>query len=363
MVAASKLLAAFATGVPFGLAMEKAKISASVTLADQMAFQNFTMMRMFLAACGTSVVTTYLVHKSGAGKRKINEPLSCVPIGSFGSNVVGGMLLGAGIHMSGSCPGSVWVQIGARLPGAGLVVAGGVAGAAAFSYFEAWMRKKSSKFGKKAAPLAIDEQLGVPYGAMAAAFAVAMAGCVVAIDALRPWGSELAKIVAPGTTVSTYPSLSAGAWDPATAGVVVGLMQLPAFIFQGQGLGSSSGYVAAAGAAAGAVDKNRDKHAPYFKSAGKGWQLAMGAGMAAGSLLSVSMSGAKLAASAAGGLAASPIRAAVGGFLMLFGARQAGGCTSGHGLTGMAALSTSSVVTVASMFAGGGLSALAHAKL
>ena len=43
----------------------------------------------------------------------------------------------------------------------------------------------------------------------------------------------------------------------------------------------------------------------------------------------------------------------VAGFLMLLGARIADGCTSGHGLSGMAQLSVGSTVAVAAMFAGG----------
>lgn len=49
----------------------------------------------------------------------------------------------------------------------------------------------------------------------------------------------------------------------------------------------------------------------------------------------------------------SAIRALAGGFAMAFGARTAGGCTSGHGLSGMSMLSVSSVISVVSMFAGG----------
>jgi uncharacterized membrane protein YedE/YeeE len=48
----------------------------------------------------------------------------------------------------------------------------------------------------------------------------------------------------------------------------------------------------------------------------------------------------------------------IGGFIMLFGARIAGGCTSGHGISGMAQLSVGSTVAVAAMFAGGILTAL-----
>jgi uncharacterized membrane protein YedE/YeeE len=45
------------------------------------------------------------------------------------------------------------------------------------------------------------------------------------------------------------------------------------------------------------------------------------------------------------------------GFIMLFGARIAGGCTSGHGISGMAQLSVGSTLAVAAMFAGGILTA------
>lgn len=43
----------------------------------------------------------------------------------------------------------------------------------------------------------------------------------------------------------------------------------------------------------------------------------------------------------------------VGGLLMLWGARLAGGCTSGHGITGIAQLSIASIIAVGSMFLGG----------
>ena len=47
----------------------------------------------------------------------------------------------------------------------------------------------------------------------------------------------------------------------------------------------------------------------------------------------------------------------VAGFVMLLGARIADGCTSGHGLSGMAQLSLGSFAAVVAMFAGGILTA------
>jgi hypothetical protein len=42
-----------------------------------------------------------------------------------------------------------------------------------------------------------------------------------------------------------------------------------------------------------------------------------------------------------------------GGAVALFGARMAGGCPSGHGLSGVAQLSVSSLVAMVCFFAGG----------
>jgi uncharacterized protein len=43
----------------------------------------------------------------------------------------------------------------------------------------------------------------------------------------------------------------------------------------------------------------------------------------------------------------------VGGFLVGFGARYAGGCTSGHAISGLADLQLPSLVAVLGFFAGG----------
>ena len=62
------------------------------------------------------------------------------------------------------------------------------------------------------------------------------------------------------------------------------------------------------------------------------------------------------------GITSAPARFAMafsGGFILLLGARIAGGCTSGHGVSGMAQLAVGSTIAVAAMFAGGILTAAA----
>jgi uncharacterized membrane protein YedE/YeeE len=52
-------------------------------------------------------------------------------------------------------------------------------------------------------------------------------------------------------------------------------------------------------------------------------------------------------------------RGVVGGLCLAYGARVGEGCTSGHGLSGMAQLSVASIVSVAAMFGSGIALALA----
>ena len=47
------------------------------------------------------------------------------------------------------------------------------------------------------------------------------------------------------------------------------------------------------------------------------------------------------------------IQLAIGGFLIGFGARYAGGCTSGHAISGLSNLQLSSLIAVVGFFAGG----------
>ena len=166
------------------------------------------------------------------------------------------------------------------------------------------------------------------------------------------------------------PSIFDRAWSPYVAGIVIGLLQIPAFLLIETALGASSSYVTVGGTIAAWIDPQIlriDYVARHVAATGKNWwQVALVAGVALGAFLSARLSGAvrqpisPIWTRALG--SASPGRryamAFLAGFLMLFGARLADGCTSGHGLSGMAQLSVGSTVAVAAMFVGGIAAAL-----
>ena len=155
------------------------------------------------------------------------------------------------------------------------------------------------------------------------------------------------------------------AWSPYLAGVVIGLLQIPAFLLIETALGASSSYVTVGGMIASWIDPSVlkiDYVARHVATTGKNWwQVALVVGVAIGAFLSMKLSGARRAPispiwTRALGSSSSLKRYAVafiGGFVMLLGARIADGCTSGHGLSGMAQLAVGSTVAVAAMFAGG----------
>lgn len=161
------------------------------------------------------------------------------------------------------------------------------------------------------------------------------------------------------------PTLTARAWSPYVAGIVIGLLQIPAFLLIETALGASSSYVTIGGLIASLVDQDVLKIgyvARHVATTGKNWwQVALVAGVAIGAFLSMRLSGARRQPvspiwTRALGTSSPAIRytiAFAAGFIMLFGARIADGCTSGHGLSGVAQLAVGSIVAVTAMFVGG----------
>ena len=160
------------------------------------------------------------------------------------------------------------------------------------------------------------------------------------------------------------------AWSPYVAGAIIGLLQIPAFLLIQTALGASSSYVTVSASLAAIVDPaivRIDYVARHLSGAKNWWQVALVIGVALGAAISARLGGVRRGAVSpvwARALGAgSPARrfamAFAGGFIMLFGARIADGCTSGHGISGLAQLSVGSTIAVAAMFAGGiGVAAL-----
>ena len=154
------------------------------------------------------------------------------------------------------------------------------------------------------------------------------------------------------------------AWSPYVAGVLIGLLQIPAFLLLDTALGTSSSYVTVGASLAEFADpgvRGLQYAARHLDGAKNWWQVALVGGIALGALVSSVLSGTRRRGispvwARALGTDSRFVRFALAfaaGFVMLAGARIADGCTSGHGISGIAQLAIASFIAVAAMFAGG----------
>jgi uncharacterized membrane protein YedE/YeeE len=145
--------------------------------------------------------------------------------------------------------------------------------------------------------------------------------------------------------------------SPYVGGILIGLLQIPTLFFVGKLLGLSSSYGAFS---ARFLDLFINiSHFPYVKKSLEmlgNFQAALAIGIVIGSYLS-----SKLLKSRKKGI--SPywgeeklsskhvyVRSFIGGLFLVFGARLAGGCTSGHGISGISTFSKGSFLTISVMF-------------
>lgn len=124
------ILWAIISGVLFGFFMNKATVFFAPTIRMQMLFQRFAMLKMFLAAVGASMLSVTLLtlcrkalyEKILNGYIENNNRRGSKFIDAFDEDeqrlfdivlhyVFGGSLIGLGMVISGSCPGTVFVQM------------------------------------------------------------------------------------------------------------------------------------------------------------------------------------------------------------------------------------------------------------
>ncbi len=176
------VLLGLAMGVAFGFLLEKSRVFEPGMILGQMQLRNFIMLKVFLAAVAAGLVLLALMNGVWGVKMHPKATL-------FGADIIGGLLLGAGISLAGACPGTVLAQIGAGYRDAWLTVVGGLAGALAFVYLEPTLNPLLLSGGP--GKLAFDKLAGVPFWVLAATSAAAIVAGLVAMERWRPWRGDL----------------------------------------------------------------------------------------------------------------------------------------------------------------------------
>jgi len=256
--------------------------------------------------------------------------------GTYDGNILGGLLLGFGMTLTGACPGTVLPQVVTSVSSGPLVLLGGVLGGILWSGFGKRLlvqKKEIDPFrdSKKPTQATVYQNLGISEGSSLVAYEIM---CLGMLSGATLW--------APGGGRTLVP--------PIVGGLFVGLSQFASLFLTTNTLGVSTTYEQIGdlfwwlwSSFSALTLKQKATSAPSINSMT----------FALGTLLGSWALSRTVTIPASPRIDISTLRAVFGGVVMTFGSRLAGGCTSGHGISGMSMLSISSFISVAGMFVGG----------
>ncbi|KAI9138797.1 hypothetical protein BKA69DRAFT_717940 [Paraphysoderma sedebokerense] len=335
-------LGAGSMGLIFGFALEKGRVFEPKVIQDQMKFKDFTMMKMFLSAVATSqlvfavlsIVRPSAVFKLQQTYRSTSKPTGLV--------FVGAVLLGLGMSLSGACPGTLAPQLGTGVRSAPFALIGGFLGSFLYLIVERWLPKKTKGKGgdsEKDREVMFMNDMTRSFAVPAIFMSSALVVMIFGLEQLFP--SKTAPL--------SELSIKSKAFPPYVAGFLIGLLQFPAAIIVTETIGSASCYMVLTQSFVKSILPNTLASGLIVTPVKKWWQVVYLSSAVFGAYLSASLSGSLGKVSSV----EDNMMAVIGGMVLLFGSRMAGGCTSGHGISGMGLLSFKSMVAVASMFVGG----------
>jgi len=158
-------------------------------------------------------------------------------------------------------------------------------------------------------------------------------------------------------------------WSPYAVGIGIGVLSWLAFLLSDKPIGCSTAFSRTSGMVERLFRGSRVAEKPYYKKFAPtvDWEWMLVVGILVGAFISAQLSGEfratwipQLWASSFGsGIGMRWIVALIGGVLIGLGARWAGGCTSGHGISGTLQLAVSSWLAVIGFFIGGIVTAMA----
>jgi uncharacterized membrane protein YedE/YeeE len=152
-------------------------------------------------------------------------------------------------------------------------------------------------------------------------------------------------------------------WSPYAVGIGIGVLSWLTWLISKKPIGCSTSFARSAGMIEKLFPGRKVETKPYYQEVQPvvDWQWMLVLGMIVGAFISSLLSGdfgwqwipAQWAAAFGTNALLRVVVALLGGVLLGFGSRWAGGCTSGHGISGTMQLAISSWISAICFFVGG----------
>ncbi|CAM4806234.1 unnamed protein product [Rotaria magnacalcarata] len=339
-------------GIAFGVLMNKANVYLAPVIRDQMLFQRFTMIKMFLGAVGASMLSSCIVIiVSESTYRTVCNSFIHRNNRIHGSHLLmGGALIGVGMVLAGSCPGTIFVQMGSGLQNSFLTCLGAICGVL-FYYGFLFARLTKDEVPKSSIVLQqLPELMGVKRIYLNLMFGSIFIGTAFALEHFIPYKNDL---------ITPKGLHSLVGWSPALCGIGIGSLQLFFMMLFKKSLGISTGFtvLVAQLCRVKSFKKLIPSLEPFTYGVQNSLALLFAFGAIGGSFIST-FSANQFPLNEQYG--AGALSSFFGGFLLSLGARCAGGCTSGQGISGVTHLLVGSLIATAGMFGGGMLFAAGY---
>jgi len=307
-------LQVFGIGLIFGLLISYGKMNRYDTIAAQSVFAKMNVMKTIVMAMGVGSILIMLEMSMGLASFHV-KPF--MPIGTL----LGGLIFGVGMALSGYCPGTMPISLGQGSVDALAGILGGLAGGAVFTVLY-----------KPLSSLMTVQSKATLFTLMGSTYSFGYASVVVVLG--------LVFILSTFVMHKLDEKNNNKSMNWVVTGIGLGLLNAALFYkdWQNKPLGASTCYPFVAGNLAGLTNS---EYYPSTVGSGK-WQIwfLFGA-LVAGFIYAVATKSFKVEITHqfweerhGTDKTKRLVWAFIGGFLLIFGARLADGCTSGHFLTG-----------------------------
>ncbi|WP_300485749.1 DUF6691 family protein [Flavobacterium sp.] len=115
-------------GFVFGIVLTKSEAVSWYRIYEMFQFQSFHMFGIIMVAVMTGLIGVQLIKRKNL-KDYTGAPIAIEPKEKgFARYIIGGTLFGLGWAMVGSCPGPIFILLGAGFWGAGVILLGALLG-------------------------------------------------------------------------------------------------------------------------------------------------------------------------------------------------------------------------------------------